>query len=94
MISYDHWSETTQIIILSAKSVHIFNTYCHPEWLRPNAKYMYYRAREKAALRGETMEDPWKKKVLLKEWWVQHCLDAGEFLVSLDLIEVRLGADE
>lgn len=46
---------------------------------------MYYRHRAAAAEIGEQVEEVWRSKVLLKEWWIPQCLKAGRFLVGVSL---------
>ena len=63
--------------------------HCHPDWMSP-AKYKRYikhlhkRLRLGLPVRAEL--GAWRNKVVLKEAWIERCLDAGRFLVGLLII--------
>lgn len=90
-ISLAHDSPTTQLIILSPRSIPIFDAYCHPAWLRPYERKRYNLFRSKLVEREK--DDPpveqWTYKVLLKEEWVGRCLEAGRFLVCRFLYRMQ-----
>jgi len=75
--SVSHSEPETQIIILHPASHHIFDLYCHPNWLTAWRRKEFDTYREE---HGDE-EEEWTRKVMLKESWVRKCLDAGRFLV-------------
>ncbi|WVF68242.1 hypothetical protein IAT40_003007 [Kwoniella sp. CBS 6097] len=81
-ISADHSEKATQLIILSPRSTYLFDMYCHPDWL-PAADRERFRRRQRK-LNRMNEEEPWQRKVLLKDTWVARCIDAGRFLGAAD----------
>ncbi|OCF33562.1 hypothetical protein I316_04634 [Kwoniella heveanensis BCC8398] len=81
-ISADHTEKETQLIILSPRSTYLFDMYCHPDWLCHEDLLRFSRKRPKLSKSGE--EEPWQRKVLLKEMWISRCLEAGRFLGEAD----------
>jgi hypothetical protein len=69
-------------LILHPSSHHIFDAYCHPDWLTARGRKKYDKYREE---HGDE-EEEWTRKVLLKESWVWRCIAAGRFLVCSLLI--------
>ena len=84
----EHWSSSSHILILSPQSVPIFDMYCHPEWLKPRPRYIYYKRRERDIAKGEVEAEFWTRKVILKHNWIEKCLSAGKFLVCASFIEL------
>ncbi|WVW86891.1 hypothetical protein I302_108946 [Kwoniella bestiolae CBS 10118] len=81
-ISSDHTEDDTSLLILDPGSTYLFDAYCHPYWLRPRDLERYQRRK---ARRGRIREEePWQKKVLLKAWWIDKCLEARKFLGQAD----------
>jgi len=81
-IAIHHWSPEVQLIVLSPRSIAIFDMYCHPSWLTPSARCFYQMRQARAAAKGEEFQEGWRSKVLLKETWWKECVNAGRFLVS------------
>ena len=75
--------------MLSPRSVRMFDTYCHPAWLSPESRQLDEAQRRREAKRGQKMVPAWKEKVLLKEWWIDRCFEAGRLLVRRWLLHVR-----
>ncbi|WWC95560.1 hypothetical protein V866_002425 [Kwoniella sp. B9012] len=81
-ISPDHTEDDTSLLLLDPSSTYLFDAYCHSYWLRPRDLERYQRRRER---RGNTREEePWQKKVILKAWWIDKCIEAGKFLGLAD----------
>jgi len=64
-------------LILHPSSHHIFDSYCHPDWLPARSRKKFDKYRQE---HGDE-EEEWTRKVLLKESWVGKCIEAGRFLV-------------
>lgn len=77
-ISVENDDPETKLLLLHPSSYRLFDGFCHPDWYPPRKKRAYYAAQEE----GHRVDEPWKKKVMLKESWVDKCLAAGRFLVS------------
>ncbi|WVQ95795.1 hypothetical protein IAU59_002894 [Kwoniella sp. CBS 9459] len=82
-ISADHTEKATQLIILSPRSTYLFDMYCHPDWLCAEDRERFRRRQSKLRRLGEE-EEPWQRKVLLKDMWISRCFDAGRFLGEAD----------
>lgn len=90
-ISREHWSSETQLLVVSARSLPIFDMYCHPEWLDARSRAIYYRwqaenerrqaGNENEGTRTASQDSRTASKVMLKEAWIRKCLSAGKFLV-------------
>ncbi|WVR08030.1 hypothetical protein IAU60_005074 [Kwoniella sp. DSM 27419] len=79
-IATRHTDPETQLILLSPASTIIFDMYCHPEWLPPNGRRRY----DKRQSLLKDADEPWQRRVLLKAWWVDKCIEAGRFLGEAD----------
>ncbi|ORY34738.1 hypothetical protein BCR39DRAFT_514237 [Naematelia encephala] len=74
-----HAAPSVSLLILSPKSVRVFDQYCHPIWLSPHSRRVY----EHRVVAGK-LDEAWKRKVMLKSWWVKECLAAGMFLGQVE----------
>ncbi|OCF61960.1 hypothetical protein L486_01626 [Kwoniella mangroviensis CBS 10435] len=81
-ISPDHTEDETSLLLLDPSSTYLFDAYCHSYWLRPRDLERYQRRRERRG--NQTDEEPWQKKVILKAWWIDKCIEAGKFLGLAD----------
>ncbi|WVQ66309.1 uncharacterized protein L199_004488 [Kwoniella botswanensis] len=81
-ISPDHTEDETSLLLLDPSSIYLFDAYCHSHWLRPRDLERYQQRRERRGNQRE--EEPWQKKVILKAWWIDKCIEAGKFLGLAD----------
>lgn len=78
-ISIEHEEPETQLLVVHPSSMALFDSYCHPDWYPQRRRREYYETlAEGIEIEGGGV---WRRKVMLKEYWLDKCMKAGRFLV-------------